>query len=299
MNKHVLKLAMGSALIAITFNAPLASAQIAPAAAPAANPATPAPAPAVSPNGVGDLNDLALVEGDSEAVLNRKTPPPVPLAMNQSARVSYITRKQWREKGWSDATFNERRVQSVRLCGRINYFTMRFGDLADRYRATVPDITEIADRYDKMRRGIKRAGAIRTVANIFAPVIAAVIPGGSLGYAGLVGAGAIGGEATGRASTKAQLLNNDAGQINNQLVGYHIEFNLLSLELYTDYLDMMGHYCSNPDVIKSFDNTANPTASPSVLPTDNAGLPDIPRLQLGPRKANGSEYRYGSSKRTR
>lgn len=297
MNKRFnSKLGMGAALIAITFNAPFASAQIVPTANPAAATAPANPAPAATTNGIGDLNDLALVEGDSEAVLNRKTPPPVPLAMNQAARVSYISRDQWHKKGWSDESFNERRVQSVRLCGRINYFTMRFADLADRYRATVPEITEIAGRYDKMRRGIKRAGAIRTVANIFAPVIALAIPGGSIGYAGLVGAGALGGEATGRASTKAQLLNNDAGQINNQLTGYHIEFNLLSLELYTDYLDMMGRYCTNEAVIRSFDNTANPTASPSILPADSAGMPDIPRLELGPRKANGSAYWYGSKK---
>lgn len=240
------KLVAGISALSFLANANMAQAQMVPTAK------SPSVASAAGPALAHSVDELVLVEGDPEAIRTRVLPPMAPKAMNQNGNVAWMTRQEWRAKGWSDAGFDAMREQNVGLCQKTAYFTERFASLTDRYRSKIPRVEQIAVRYDKMRRKLKRAGFLSTVANIAAPVIALVIPGGSVGYAGLVGAGSLGNEGKNRASTKQQLLANDAGQLNNELTGDHIEFNLMSLELYTDYLGLMNDYCTSSRVVASY-----------------------------------------------
>lgn len=233
--------------------------------------AAPAPSPSPTPSASGDgisgltesPDDIALVRGDPEAIRTRVMEPLAPRAMVRDDDFTRISRAAWLRRGWSNESFNAMRGQNVGFCKKQAYYAMRFADLADRYAATQPRIAAIAVRYDQMRRSIKRAGAFRTFGNILATGLAFTV---SPIYGGIVGASTLGGETTGRASTKSQLLANDAGQLNNELTGMHVEFNLLSLELYQDYLGMTVTYCTSDRTLVSYD-TSRPAAPPADAAT--------------------------------
>jgi hypothetical protein len=282
------KLAAGTSLVAIMLFAPsTASAQVTPGnrSAPPGlqtyEAPTPAPSPASANEGLGDLNDLAVVEGEAEAISNRRTPPPVPLAMNMGSRVSYVSRGYWLGKGWSNASFNQRRLQSQNLCTTINYWKAEYVSLFEEYRRLDPKVDELAVRYDKQGRKIKTAGTIRTVLNIAAPVVGFFT--GGVGYAGLIGLNSLSGEAQGRASTGSQLIGNDAGKLNTDAMKLHIRASLDSVGVYSDYLDMMGIYCSSPSVVNSFGGASafagSATAAPSGSSYASSVMGGSPQMQ--------------------
>jgi hypothetical protein len=246
------KLAAGTSLAAMLVGAFPATAQVTPSnrSAPAQQ-STPAPSPTPSStDGMENASDFVFARGEVEEIDHRHAPPPAPRVMVQTDDITKMTRAAWLAHGWSNESFNAMRRADVGFCKKTVYFTQRFASLADRYRAAGPEIPILADRYDKMRRRIKTAGVFRTIGNIAAPVLA--FTGVGAVYGGMVLATSIGGEAQGRAGTKQQLLANDAGQLNNELTGYHIEFNLLSLELYADYIDFAGSLCTDSRTVQNF-----------------------------------------------
>lgn len=210
-------------------------------------------------SGAQSIEDWVLVRGLPEDIAEARSAPASPRYMVREDDISVISRAQWLERGWSTESFEARRHQSASLCTRTMSYTARANNLMQRYAATQPRLAELAERYERMGRQIRRAGAIRTLGNILA--VAAGIATGGLGYGAVVAGGAVGGEAQGRASTRQQRLANDHGALTLELTGMSVEGNLMWLETYQDYLETMTLWCTRPDIVRSLSDAAaaNPT----------------------------------------
>lgn len=229
----------GVSALAITIGSP-ATAQVMPRGAGSASEAATAP-PETMPVIGRSLEDRILVRGgDPEAISNRRTPPRPARYLAREDEHTELTRAEWRSRGWSEERFDAIRQENYGLCVRTTVYLLRVDELVRRYEGRVPLVDSIANRYVALGDDIRTASRGRTGANILATIIGFTV---STATGGIVGAGALGNELQGQAWDESMVLNRDAGLLNTVLLRDHIDFNLLALDMYADYLDMTNDYC--------------------------------------------------------
>jgi hypothetical protein len=186
------------------------------------------------------LDDRILVRGTPREV-GQETSPEAAGYMRHTDRHTEITRREWVAAGRSEAQFDQIRQRNYGLCLRTTMYIFRLERLGHRYRARYGQVDAMHQRFIDLGGNIRSADRARTGGNVLSVLLGFAT--GGLGYAGVVGGGAIGNEAQGRAWTQSMLVNRDAGILNNELTRDHIDFSLLSVELHIDYLEMVADYC--------------------------------------------------------
>lgn len=149
---------------------------------------------------------------------------------------------EWVSLGWSREQFTAIYDNNQHMCSATADYVVRLTSLAERYAMTMPEVISIRDRYVDLRDDIVTAGRTRTGSNIFSSALAWIF--GTPLTGAIVTSGAVGNEAQGRAWDRSMMLSRDAGVLNAELTGMHVEYNLLSLEVYVSYLSMMTGYCT-------------------------------------------------------
>ncbi len=228
------------AAAATLFGATMATAQIAPGADTTTSLNT-TPPPNSSAVVGQPIDRFVLVRGEPEVISARARPPGPARAFVREDELSFVSESEWRQRGWSMETFEAVRSNNVHFCSVTANYIVRAASLAQRYSATEPRVAEIHGRYVSMAGDIRSAGRTRTGSNVFSAALSWL--GGPLTGA-IVTSGAIGNEAQGRAWDRSMMLSRDAGVLNAELTGMHVEFNLLSLEMYADYLGLVNGYCT-------------------------------------------------------
>ena len=234
--------------LALLSGATMAHAQVVPSApAEMRGPATTAslnttPLPNSSAVVGQPIDRLVLVRGEPEVISARARPPGGARAFVREDEITYVRESEWRAKGWSMETFEAVRLDNQHFCSVTANYIVRAASLAQRYAATEPRVAEIKDRYVNMAGDIRNAGRTRTGSNVFSSALAWIF--GTPLTGAIVTSGAIGNEAQGRAWDRSMMLSRDAGVLNAELTGMHVEFNLMSLEMYADYLGLVNGYCT-------------------------------------------------------
>lgn len=270
MTKKVLgaRIILASSAVASLLYAGTASAQIAPSADPESVTATLNSTHQATPdtNVVGQpLDRFVLVRGEPEVISARARPPGAARAFVREDELTFVSETEWRQRGWSMETFEAVRMDNQHFCGVTANYIVRAASLAERYAATIPEVAAIKDRYVNMAGDIRNAGRTRLGSNVFSSALAWIF--GTPLTGAIVTSGAIGNEAQGRAWDRSMMLSRDAGVLNAELTGMHVEFNLMSLEMYADYLGLVNGYCTT---VFGTDNLSTLSVSSSYTPAPRA-----------------------------
>lgn len=188
------------------------------------------------------LDRFVLVRGEPEVISARARPPGGARAFVREDELSFVTETEWRQRGWTMEAFEAVRTDNQHFCSVTANYIVRAASLAQRYAATEPRVADIQQRYVGMAGEIRNAGRTRLGSNVFSSALAWIFGGPLTG--GIVTSGAVGNEAQGRAWDRSMMLSRDAGVLNAELTGMHVEFNLMSLEMYADYLGLVNGYCT-------------------------------------------------------
>ncbi len=207
------------------------------------------------------IDRFVLVRGEPEVISARARPPGAARAFVREDELTFVSETEWRQRGWSPETFEAVRLDNQHFCGVTANYIVRAESLAVRYAATVPEVAAIKDRYVSMAGDIRSASRTRLGSNVFSSAIAWIFGGPVTGA--IVTSGAVGNEGQGRAWDRSMMLSRDAGVLNADLTGMHVEFNLMSLEMYADYLGIVNGYCTT---VFGTDNLSTLTTSSSYTP---------------------------------
>ncbi|MDB5189102.1 MAG: hypothetical protein JWL82_59 [Parcubacteria group bacterium] len=201
---------------------------------------------AVQPQSTGpvvgrNLRDSVIVDGDLEEVNRRRLAPNPAIAFAKDRQTTELTREEWTKKGWSMETFDAVERDNRHFCSSTSTYIAHAASLMRRYGGKAPEIVAIRDRYIGMEKTIKNAYATATGANVFTGAMGFL---SSPLYGAMTAGAAIGSQAQTRAWEKMMFITKDAGVLTQDLNGLHVEFNIMSLEMYADYLGLVEGYCT-------------------------------------------------------